>query len=162
TPWIGFAGNLAVFISAAIGSGLWAWWFAQQGLSPAFSVIGSVTGSHTFTTWGNDLAGGKKTLSFLFAVGALLIVAILALRGTRVIVRAMTWMFFVATAGFFISMLILLFKSNSSIHHAIDNAGGAGSYNKTVDAANKAGLGGSFVGKSTLGAIYSFFGVTVF
>ncbi len=161
-PWIGFAGNLAVFISSTIGSGLWAWWFAQQGLSPAFSVIGSVTGSGTFTGWGNELAGGHQTISFLFAVGTLILVSILAAFGTRLIVRVMTWMFFVAAAGFLVSMLILLFKSTSSIHHAIDAAGGAGSYNKTIAAANKAGLGGGYDATQTLGAIYSFVGVTIF
>jgi basic amino acid/polyamine antiporter, APA family len=161
-PWIGFAGNLAVFVSTIIASGLWGWWFAQQGLSPAFSVIGSVTGSTTFTNWGNDLAGGKHWLSFAFAVGALLLISLLAIRGTRLIVRLMTWMFLIACAGFVVSMLILLLKSHSSIVAAINHAGGAGSYTKTVAAAGKAGLAGPFSGTSTLGAIYSFIGVTMF
>lgn len=162
TPYVGLAGNLAVFISSAIGSGLCAWWFAQQGLSTSFSVIGSVTGSKTFTDWGNELAGGHKTVSFLFAVAALVLVSALALRGTRLIVRLMTGMFFVAAAGFVVSMLILLFKSTGSIRHAIDAAGGAGSYDKTVSAAQKAGLGGGFDATATLGAVYSFIGVTIF
>lgn len=161
-PWIGFAGNLAVFISTIIASGLWGWWFAQQGLSPAFSVIGSVTGSSTFTNWGNDLAGGKHWLSFLFAIGALVVVSLLAIRGTRLVVRLMTWMFFIACAGFVVSMLILLFKSKSSIIEAINHAGGAGSYAKTIAAAGKAGLAGSYDSTATMGAIFTFIGVTMF
>jgi basic amino acid/polyamine antiporter, APA family len=164
-PWIGLAGNFSVFISTAIAMGLWSWWFGTQGLSPAFSVIGSVTNSKTFTDWGTSLDGHEKWLSFLIALIALAITSALAMRGTKTVVRVMTIMFLIATIGFLVDVLILLFTSPASFRSTVDSTFGAGTYQKTVDAGKSSGLypsQGGYSTKETIGAIYSMIGVTLF
>ena len=164
-PIIGLASNLSVFISTAIAMGLWAWWFGTQGLSPAFSVIGSVNNSSTFTNWATDTDGHDKSLSFVIAIIALIITSGLAMRGTRVIVRTMTILFLVAAVGFAIDMIILLFTSHSSFKDTVDSTVGSGTYQSTVNKAKGSGLlpsEGGWSTKETIGAIYTMIGVTLF
>ena len=164
-PWIGFGGNLCVFVSSAIASGLWAWWFCTQALAPAFLVIGSATNNDTWTSYGNDLSGGNKTIAFLIAIGALLVTSLLAMRGTKTIVRWMTILFLIAAAGFVVDILILLFTSHDSFKSTVDSSVGPGTYQKTVDAGAGSGLYPSEGGhstKNTIGAIYSMIGITMF
>ena len=62
-------------------------------------------------------------------------------------------------------MLILLFTSHSSFVSSVNDAVGAGTYENDVAAGHKAGLatgGGGYSTKSTIGAIYSMIGVTLF
>jgi len=164
-PIVGLAGNLSVFVSTAIGIGLWSWWFGTQGLSPAFSVIGSVNNNSTFTNWASDTDGHKKLLSFAIAVVALLVTGILAVYGTRVIVRVMTILFLIAAAGYVIDFAILLFTSHSSFVSTVNDAVGKGAYQKTVAAGATQGIypsQGGYSTKETIGAIYSMIGVTLF
>jgi APA family basic amino acid/polyamine antiporter len=164
-PWIGLAGNLSVFISTAIAMGLWSWWFGTQALSPAFSVIGSVTNSKTFSDWGTSLDGHERWLSYVIALVALAITSALALRGTKIVVRTMTILFLIATAGFVISMIILLLTSPDSFKSTVDSTFGAGAYQKTINAGKNSGLypsHGGYSTKETIGAIYSMIGVTLF
>jgi len=164
-PIVGLAGNLSVFISTAIAMGLWSWWFGTQGLSPAFSVIGTVNNSSTFTNWAADTDGHKRLVSFIIAIIALLITSGLAARGTRIVVRTMTILFAIAAAGFLVDIVILLFTSHSSFQSTVDSAVGSGTYDKTVNAAKGSGLlpsEGGYSTKETIGAIYSMIGVTLF
>jgi basic amino acid/polyamine antiporter, APA family len=164
-PIVGLASNLSVFVSTAIAMGLWSWWVGTQGLSPAFSVIGSVNNSSTFTNWAADTDGHRKVLSFIIAIIALLITSALAARGTKVVTRVMTILFVIAAAGFFIDIAILLFTSHGSFKSTVDSSAGAGTYQKTVDAARGSGLlpsQGGYSTKETIGAIYSMIGVTLF
>ena len=114
-PITGLASNLSVFISTAIAMGLWAWWFGTQGLSPAFAVIGSVNNSSTFTNWAADTDGHRKWLSFVIAIIALLITSGLAVRGTKVITRVMSYLFLIAALGFAIDIVVLLFTSHCQL-----------------------------------------------
>lgn len=165
-PWIGFAGNLCVFISSAIASGLWAWWFSTQALAPAFLVIGSVTNSSRWTAYGTDLAGGHKTISFMVAIGALLVTGLLAMRGTKTIVRVMTVLFLIAAVGFVVDILVLLATSHGSVVNHINDAAGAGAYDQTVKAGAGSGFfpgdSGGWSTKNTIGAIYTMIGITMF
>ena len=164
-PIVGLASNLSVFISTAIAMGLWAWWFGTQGLSPAFAVIGSVNNSSTFTHWAADTDGHRKWLSFAIAIIALLITSALAVRGTKVITRVMSYLFLIAAAGFAIDIVVLLFTSHSSFKSTVDDTVGAGTYQKTVNAAKGSGLlpsQGGWSTKETIGAIYTMIGVTLF
>jgi basic amino acid/polyamine antiporter, APA family len=164
-PWLGFTSNLCVFISTVIAAGLWAWWFGTQAFGPAFTVIGSVTGSSTFTRWGNDLLGGRHNVSFVMAVIALAIVSLLAVRGTRVVMRVMSILFLIAAAGFVIDMGILLVSGHSHFRSTIDSTFGAGTYAKTVHAAHGSGVlpaEGGWSTKNTFGAISSMLAITVF
>lgn len=164
-PAVGFAGNLSVYVSTAIAAGLAAVWFGTQALSPVFLVIGSVTHSHTMNTWGTYLAGNHHFVAWLLALLALLINSVLAALGTRLLIRVMNALFLIAALGFVIDFLILLFTSHGSFVHTVDGAAGAGTYDKVVAAGHQAGLATGGVGhstKSTVGAIYSMIGVTLF
>ena len=165
-PVIGFAGNLCAFVSAAIAAGLWAWWLANQALSPAFGVIGDVTHTKTFQRWSADFAGTPhNTAAFVTAIIALAITSVLALMGTRVIVRVMTALFLIAAAAFVVDMLILLFTTHASFTSHVDHALGAGTYQKTVAKGHGAGIypsEGGYSGKETIGAIYTMISVTLF
>jgi APA family basic amino acid/polyamine antiporter len=164
-PIVGLAGNLSVFVSTAIAVGLWSWWFGTQGLSPAFSLIGSVNDNATFTRWAADTDGHKKMVSFLIAVLVLAVTAVLAMYGTRVIVRIMTILFLIAAAGYVIDFVILLFTSQSSFESTVNSTVGPGAYQKTVAAGAGQGLypsEGGYSTKETIGAVYSMIGVTLF
>src|SRR5262249_40579050 len=138
-PAIGLWGNVCAFISSCIAAGLWAWWMADQGLAPVFTVIGETTGSSTITNWGTWVAGDghHRWQTLGVAVLALAVTSALAIMGTKVIVRAMAILFAIATVGFVIDMLILLFTSHDSFRHTVDHVAGAGTYQKTVAAGAK-------------------------
>jgi APA family basic amino acid/polyamine antiporter len=164
-PWLGFTSNLCVFISTAVAAGLWAWWFGTQALGPAFTVIGSVTGSSTFTRWGNDLLGGRHNVSFVMAALALALTSALSIKGTRVVMRVMSILFVLAAVGFVVDMGILLFTSHTHFVSTIDRTFGVGTYGKTVHAAHGSGLlpsEGGWSTKNTFGAISSMLAITVF
>ncbi len=165
-PAVGLAGNLSVYVSTAIAAGLAAVWVCTQGLAPVFLVIGSVTPSRTMTTWGTYLNGSNHAfVVWLIAVGALLVNSALAALGTRLLMRVMNVLFLIAALGFVIDMLILLFTSHASFISSVNGAAGQGTYSNVVAAGHKAGLATGGVGystKSTIGAIYSMIGVTLF
>jgi amino acid transporter len=165
-PAVGLAGNLSVYVSTAIASGLAAVWVATQALSPVFLVIGSVTHSHTMLTWGTYLNGSHhKVAVWLIAMAALLVNSVLSILGTRLLMRVMSALFVIAALGFVIDMLILLFTSHSSFVSSVNDAAGKGTYTNVVAAGHKAGLatgGAGYSTKSTIGAIYSMIGVTLF
>ncbi len=134
-------------------------------LSPVFLVIGSVTHSHTMITWGTYLNGSHPFVVWLIAMGALLLTSALAVRGTRLLIRVMNVLFLLATLGFVIDILILLFTSHASFVNSVNGAAGKGTYSNVVAAGHKAGLATGGVGystKNTIGAIYSMIGVTLF
>jgi amino acid transporter len=164
TPWVGFAGNLSAFISSVIAAGLWAYWVATQGLSPIFTVIGSVTGSSAMTSLGTFFGAGNPTVVFLTSIAALAITSGLAVLGTRVIMRVMTILFIIAAAGFLVDFVILLFTSNDSFKSIVDSVGGSGAYQKTIDAGKAAGMypsNGGYSLRSTIGAVYYTLTVTI-
>ena len=165
-PALGLAGNLSVYVSTAIASGLAAVWVATQALSPVFLVIGSVTHSHTMLTWGTYLNGSHhQFVVWLIAMAALIVNSLLAALGTRLLMRVMSALFVIAAAGFAIDILILLFTSHSSFINSVNDAAGKGAYTKVVAAGHKAGLatgGNGYSAKNTVGAIYSMIGVTLF
>jgi amino acid transporter len=157
TPWLGLAGNVGSLMSATLGAGIWAVFFATQGLSPAFSVIGTVTHSPRLSSWGNYFSPTHKNVTFLVAVAVIVTMSIAAARGTKIAMRLVTIMFLIGCAGLLLSFLILLFTSHSSFVSTVNSAGGAGAYDKTVAAGAHKGLYPSESGysaKMTLGAFY--------
>lgn len=165
-PALGFAGNMSAFISSCIAAGLWAWWVASQGLSPVFTVIGAATNSSRVTSWATYFAGdgAHQWQTFIVAVIALLLTGVLAAMGTKVIVRTMSIMFLIATAGFVVSLLILLFTSHSSFVSTVNSSAGPNAYQKAVAAGHKAALSpsdGGYSTRGTFGAIYYTLTVTI-
>lgn len=156
-PAIGLGGNAMAFISSLLAVGVWGWWAGTQGLSPAFTVIGSVTDSETMTDWGEYFSGSHEWVSFVTGCVAVAICSLLAIRGTRTIVRVMTTLFLIALTGFVIDFLILLFTSHASFVHTVDEIAGSGTYDQTVEKGASSGLyptDGYDTGH-TIGAIYT-------
>lgn len=156
-PALGLGGNACAFISSLLAVGVWGYWFATQGLSPVFTVIGSVTHSHTFTTLGNDFSSTHEWTVFVTAILAIGLCAVLAALGTRVIIRVMTTLFLIALGGFVIGFLILLFTSAGSFHHTVDSVAGHGAYAATVHKGAGSGLYPThgYSTSATIGAIFT-------
>jgi basic amino acid/polyamine antiporter, APA family len=150
-PVVGLIGNVGEAISATLGAGLWAYFLATQAISPAFSVIGAVTGSQTLLDWGAYFSPSHKTVAFITAVIALGLTSVLAVRGTRIVMRVMTVLFFIAVAGLAISTIVLLVTSHSSFVSTVNDVGGANAYQKAV---NSVPPDGGHTLKMTLGGLY--------
>src|SRR5713226_2690665 len=104
-PTLALGANLCEFLSASLSTGFWGYWVAQQGLSPALTIIGSVTGNSTITSWGADLTFSNKNVLFIAAALAVLLVSVLSAMGTKVVMRTMTVLFLIAAVGYIASML---------------------------------------------------------
>ncbi|HEX7292779.1 MAG TPA: amino acid permease [Conexibacter sp.] len=149
-PVLGLIGNVGELISATLGAGLWASFLSTQALSPAFSVIGAVTGSQTLLDWGDFFSPTHRGVVFATAVIALALTSVLALFGTRVVMRAMTVLFFVGVAGLLVSTLVLLFTSHSSFVDTVNEVGGANAYQRAAGTVDPVG----HTLKATLGGLY--------
>jgi basic amino acid/polyamine antiporter, APA family len=161
-PWLALGGNLAQAISACTGAVILSWGAGTLALSPALSVIGTVTDSPRLERWGTYLSNTHHNVNFLFAVGMLTLLTIVCAFGTRYAVRLMTTLILIATAGLVVSLIVMIVKSNSSFIHTINASGGKDAYQKTVDAGIKAGLApdhGGYSARSTFGAC--FYGMAV-
>jgi amino acid transporter len=158
TPALGLGGNVGAVLSACIASGLWAWWAGTLGLSPMFTVMGTVLNSKTMTDLGaafsND--GQHRWQTFLVAVFVLTVTSGLAVLGTRVILRTMTILFGIATVGFLLGMGILLFVSHDQFVNVINSTAGAGAYAQTVAKGATQGIypSNGYSLSNTVGGIY--------
>jgi len=162
-PWLALSGNVGMFLNGLTGAPIFAYWFVTQGISPALSVIGATTHSSRFNQWGDDFAVGHHTTVFLVATIAAIIVTLLAIRGTRLVMRLLTWSVLIATAGLVVDVVILLFTSKHSFIATVNNAVGAGAYQHALAAGASAHLypvhGYSF--SQTTGLVYYAMTVTI-
>ena len=161
-PSIGFAFNLCVVAISPLTAGLVAGFIATLGLSPAFSAIGTVTGSSTFTDWSATFTFPHKNVVFLCGTIGVIAVSVLAALGTRILIRTMTILVLTFAASAIVDLLILLFTSRSSFESTYNDLAGAGAYQGVVDAAKGSGLLPSesgYSGKGTIGAL--FFAITI-
>jgi amino acid transporter len=162
-PWLALSGNVGMFLNGITGAPIFAYWFVTQGISPALSVIGAATHSPRFTQWGDDFASGHHTTVFIVALAATLFMSLLAIRGTRLVMRMLTWSILVAIAGLLVDVVILLFTSQHSFISIVNHAVGAGAYQKALAAGASAHLypvnGYSF--SQTLGLTYYAMTVTI-
>jgi APA family basic amino acid/polyamine antiporter len=162
-PAVGLGSNLAFFVGSMMASGLWCYWVAEQGLSPAFSVIGAVIGSKGFTELGASFGPEHHVNIFLVAVGALVLMSVLSALGTKVAFRVITALFVIAAVGFAIDILILALTSHSSFVSKINHLGGAGSYASTIGKGSASLFPTSgYSTRSTIGAAYYLLSNTVF
>lgn len=162
-PWLALGANLCEAVAAALGTGFWGYWVAQQGLSPALTIIGSVTGNSTLTSWGADFTSSNQNVLFVAAALSVLLVSVLSAMGTRVVMRTMSALFVIAALGFAASMLILLFTNPEGFRTTIDHFSGAGTYDKVVAAGATAGLypDAGYSGSATFGALFYGISATV-
>ncbi len=162
-PALGLGSNLAFFFGSMMASGLWCYWVAEQGLSPAFSVIGAVTGSKGLAELGASFGPEHHVNCFLVASGALILMSVLSALGTRIAIRVITVLFVIAAAGFVVDILILALTSHSSFVSKINHLGGAGSYAKTIAKGDSSLFPiGGYSTRSTIGAAYYCLSNTVF
>jgi basic amino acid/polyamine antiporter, APA family len=155
-PIIGLGANFCWFIGAMMAAGLWSYWVAEQGLSPAFTVIGSVTHSSTLVSWGNFFSASHHTHVFITAVIVLLVMTGLSILGTKVVMRVMAALFFIAVGGFLVDTVILAVTSHASFQSHVASLAGADAYQKTVAAGAHSGLYPThgYSAKNTIGAVY--------
>jgi basic amino acid/polyamine antiporter, APA family len=156
-PWLALGGNVAQFISATIGGATIAWEFCTFAISPALTVIGSVTHNSTVLGWGNDFSAGHKAVVFVVTLGACALMSLLSALGTKLVVRFLTVSVVIATVGLVISLIVLAVTSNGQFAHTVNSAAGSGAYAATVHAGSKLGIYPSHGGYSvsqTIGCIY--------
>jgi amino acid transporter len=139
-PWLALSGNVGMFLNGLSGAPIFAYWFVTQAISPVLSVIGTVTHSSTIENWGNDFSAAHHTTVFLVATAAVVLISVLAIRGTRLTMRLLTWSILIATAGLAVDVVILLFTSNASFIATVNSQVGAGAYQQAVAAGASAGL----------------------
>jgi amino acid transporter len=165
SPGLALGANLAQALSALAGAVIVSWAVGTLALSPALTVIGTVTHSNTFVNWGNDLSTAHHTTNLIVSLVVLGVLSVLSVIGTRVVVRAMTVLFFIAVVGLLLSVIITLFTSHSSFVHTVDSQVGPGTYAKTVAAGAKSGLypdHGGYSTSATIGCCYYAFLVLIY
>jgi basic amino acid/polyamine antiporter, APA family len=161
-PLPAFAVNVCTIFSSILAGGLWATWVATLALSGVLSVIGDVANSSRVSRWGSYFTPVHHNVVFVTALLSLAFVCLMGIRGTKALVRVMTIMILVATAGFIIDLGILAFTSHSSFVNDLNSTVGAGTYQKTVAAGAKQGLYGGYTTKDTIGGIVYLLGFTVY
>ena len=129
--------------------------FCQLGLSPAFSTIGVVAGSHTLVNWAGTLATNKDW-QFGIGVPVIILSSALCLGGWQPVRRVIFGIMWVALAGLGVTLLIAIFTSRASFAshfnafaagHGVHNA-----YQATIATARKSGvdLGAGFSWAKTI------------
>lgn len=155
-PVAGLFSNVCTYLGALLSLGLVGLAWVQFGLVAELGIIGSVTGSQWWTNLANDLS----TKWWTFALGSilLLVISALAVRGTKSIARVIAIAYYVATAGAFIAVIILLFTSHHHFVDSVNSVGGSNAYHETIKAGGEGGLVlpsvSGFSGHNTLGAMY--------
>jgi amino acid transporter len=165
SPGVALGANLAQALSALAGAVIVSWAVGTLALSPALTVIGTVTHTNTFVNWGNDLSTAHQTTNFIVSLVVLGVLSLLSVLGTRFVVRAMTVLFFVAVVGLALSVIVTLFTSHGSFVHTVNAKIGPGTYAKTVAAGAKSGLypdHGGYSTSSTIGCCYYAFLVLIY
>lgn len=158
-PRVGLASHFAVFLSTIISVGLWGSFIVRIGLAPTFAIIG-VTTHHPWWVHASETLS-QRGWTFAFAVGAIGLISLLAMLRTKLVARVMTWSLGIATCGFLVAFLVILFTSHQSFINTINHFSAPythtkNTYGATIVAGAKAGLqypsvhGYSF--KGTVGA----------
>lgn len=167
-PSLALASNLCYLIVALMGSAFVAVAGVRFVLAPTLAIVGVLGGYSSWVDASTTVSGDWWT----FIIGSLVIVAsaAVAILGTKLAGRTMTILYLVSLAGSIITLLILLFTSRESfisnvnsfskpLTHANDT------YHATIAAGQKAGLlypdKDGYSTKSTIGAIYVTYGLTV-
>jgi len=165
-PVAGLASNLCFFVGMVLATGANAYLMSRFAIGPAFALLGTTLNS----SWFLHAATTVQDEGWTFALAALTIafVSILCMAGTRIAARVIAVFFWISLAGYLAAVLILLFKSHAGFVASVNEFAApftksAHSYQDTVAAGAKAGLGGSgFSGDSTVGAIYFGFNAILF
>lgn len=106
----GFVANWGFSWSQFLGVGVYTAWCVRDALSPALSTLGYVLSSPALISLGTTVA--KPSLIFVIGTGLLFSVLVLSLAGLHMMKRFINSLFFVALAGTFAMMIVLLTSSH--------------------------------------------------
>jgi basic amino acid/polyamine antiporter, APA family len=169
SPVWGLFSNVSQCLGGVLAGGLYATFVSTIGIAPAFSIIGTVTGSHWWLNASGSLA--SKSGTFITAGISLTILTVLAVLGTRLVTRVMAWLYGVAAVGFIVSIIAVLLRGHTGfVNHfntfARHFTHRPDSYQHTISAAVKSGLAvpshGGYSTSSTVGALVLITGGVVF
>jgi|KBSMisStandDraft_5_1062788.scaffolds.fasta_scaffold167754_1 amino acid transporter len=167
-PSLAMASNLCYLIVALMGSAFVAVAGVRFVLAPTLAIIGVLGGYSSWVDASTTVSGDWWT----FILGSLVIIAsaAVAILGTKLAGRTMTILYLVSLAGSVITLLILLFTSRESFISNLNSFSKPfthvnDTYHATIAAGEKAGLvypdQDGYSTKSTIGAIYVTYGLTV-
>jgi amino acid transporter len=169
-PGLGLGANLAMWVAVVLSVGFWSVNLVALGISPSFAIIGVVTHHPWWVSTSTTLLHHTWTMGI--ATAAILIMCVLSVIGSRFALRAMTILYAVAFAGFLVSFIVLVFTSHSSFVSDINSFSrpythSSNTYQGTLSAASKGGLpllgsAHGYSARSTIGALFTAFGFTMF
>lgn len=139
SPVVGFVSNFNLATWQILGAGAWTALIVLAVISPALTIIGSVTGSATLETWGADVTQRGWVIAVSVAlIGA---VAVLMISGTRRVLRVNSIFWFLGMVSLTIMMLVLLFTSKEEFIVKFNEfAGDPGAYDGVIAAAKESGF----------------------
>jgi basic amino acid/polyamine antiporter, APA family len=167
-PSLALASNLCYLIVALMGAAFVATAGVRLIIAPTLAIIGVLGGYSSWVSAATTVSGNWWT----FIIGSLVIVAsgAVAVLGTKLAGRIMTILYIVSLIGSVVTLLILLFTSRDSFISNLNSFSKPfthvkDTYHATINAGQKAGLlypdHSGYSTKSTIGAIYVTYGLTV-
>jgi amino acid transporter len=139
SPGFGFTSNFTLAVCQIIGVGAFAALAIKTIVSPAFTILGSIVGSHTLENWGTSATerGWLIALSILL----LALVAALLCTGTQRALKVNAVFWGIGMVSMTILLLVLVFTSRGAFIDKYNAfVGDAQAYQHTIDAAAKAGF----------------------
>ena len=151
-PALGMISSISLMFSGFLSIGYWGWAWTALGLSPAFQVIGSISGNAGLVAFGKALSTTPWNL--IIGLLSIALVWVILGRGMRATMKFQTIAWWIAFGGLALMGLILLFSGhNTFVAHfnayAQTYTGQADSYNYFIQEATKAGM--SWPGKYAFG-----------
>lgn len=164
-PAIGFGVNLGFILAQSLVAGTAAAFVSELALNPTLLTIGSVTGNSTFTSWASYFTVSNGNGVFITSTICILLISILAAIRTKLLFRVMTIMLAIFTVAALVSVVIMLFTSQSDFANTFNRVAGADAYQKVVDAGANKGLypsEGGYSFSNTVGAMFYAIGWFIF
>jgi amino acid transporter len=158
-PIVGLASHLAMFLSTVLAVGLFGAFMTNVGLAPTLTIIGVTTGHPSWVRAAETIS--QRGWMLAIGIAAIVLISLLSMLRTKLVARLMTWSLGIATLGFLIAFVVMLFTSNDSFVHTVNSFSEPythtkDTYGQTIAAGARSGLqypsehGYSF--KGTLGA----------
>jgi amino acid transporter len=158
-PVIGFMGNWGNLIAQIWWAGIAAAWVPALALSPAFSILGAVTGNAALY----DISAALATPIWTFIIGTLMILlgGGLLVWGLKKALVVLNWAAIVALIGFIVGIIVMIFTSHEGFVNTYNTFAGqftgvADSYGSMIQAAKDTGMavpGGHPMGMTLAAAV---------
>jgi amino acid transporter len=167
-PALALASNVC-YLGAAFVALAWISTIAVRVImAPTMVIIGSLSGNNWWVTASQTIS--ENFWTFLIAAVLVVSTGAIAILGTKLVGRLMTWLYLISLAGALVALIIMLVTSHSTFVKDLNKFSfpfthSHNTYAATIAAGHKAGLvypsesGYSF--KNTVGAIFVTYGLTV-